>query len=82
MAELAYIQTVHVDSQTEAVTGLVLEVSYDHKRVTLNMHLEPPVAGHTPQGDAVARELQELGMALLRIAEKPSAILPHDPRGN
>lgn len=73
MTDTAKIKAHHVDD-TGRVFRLVVAVDFAPSTALIDIDLDPPVLGETPQNQTVSRLLREIGTALLRIAETPSKI--------
>ena len=78
MPDLAHVAQVHMEPPSEQVSQILVEVKYGQKGIRLNIHLTPSLAIHRLTKEVVSEELRDLGKALLRIADQPSAIVGHD----
>lgn len=80
MDDFAYVASVHLEPPSKQVSQIVVGVTYGQRDIRLNIRLASPIDVHRPMTKVVAQELRDLGTALLRIADQPSAILDHNPR--
>jgi hypothetical protein len=80
MPDSAHVALTHQEPPSAAASGLTVEVSYGPNSTRLNIRLAQPISDGQPNQEQVATVLRQLGEALLRIAEKPSAISMRPPR--
>lgn len=77
--EFAHVWAIHTDRRSGRLTQIDLEVHYPGRAVRLPLHLMELADSQQPRQLAIARELTALGEALIRIAQRPDAILDHNP---
>jgi hypothetical protein len=79
MPDFAYVTLTHSEPPSEQISQIDMVVNFGEKEARLHIRPEQPLGFHPPTKEIVALQLRDLGMALLRIADQPSAILLHDP---
>jgi len=75
MPDLAHVAQIHMEPPSDLVSEMEVELKYGQKGTRLHIHLTQPVIAALLTRDVVAQELRDLGTALLRIADQPSAIV-------
>lgn len=76
MTHSAHIELVRVNKSGQ-IEGLAVSVNYGPNKAQIEIAPGQPVPGETPEIQAFALRLQELGTALLHIADTPGAITSH-----
>ena len=82
MEDHAFLASVHMEPPSRQVSQIDVVVGYHQKEMRLRIHLAPPLSDDPPTKEFLAQEFRELGEALLRIADHPSAIYDHNPHRN
>lgn len=77
--EFAHVWAIHTDRSSGRLTQIDLEVQYLGRAVRLPLHLMASADNQQPRQLLITRELTALGEALIRIAQRPEAILDHNP---
>lgn len=77
--EFAHVWAIHKDSRSGRLIQIDLEVQYFGRAVRLPLHLMESADNQQPRQSLIIRELTALGEALIRIAQRPEAILDHNP---
>ena len=80
MADQVFIDATHVIPETGEVFRVVLRLRYGPNEADIDMPLEPTVAQEELADLDWPARLREMGQALLRIADDPSALFPPRPR--
>lgn len=75
----AYVKTFRSEPSGQ-VAQLSVNVLYDRGEASIDIHLSQSLDGYMPFQEGLSAQLRHLGEALIRIADKPEAILSHDPR--
>lgn len=77
--EFAHVWAIHTDRSSGRLIQIDLEVQYLGRAVRLPLHLIEPTDSQQPRQPLITCELTALGEALIRIAQRPEAILDHTP---
>lgn len=77
--EFAHVWAIHTDRSSDRLIQIDLEVQYLGRAVRLPLHLMEPADIRQSRQLLITRELTALGEALIRIAQRPDAILDHNP---
>jgi hypothetical protein len=78
MTDLVQLAQIHMEPPSDRVSEIELVVTYGDKGTHFRIQLAHPVIAAQLTRELVAQELQDLGSALLRIADEPSAITGHN----
>ena len=80
MDDHAFVVARHSEPPSDSISQIDVVVRYGQKESRLHIPLAPPLGADQDRRAATAQELRDLGTALLRIADRPSAIYDRDPR--
>ena len=79
MEDHAFVSVIHAKLPSEQFAETDVVVQYLGREVRLRIRPKHPSDGSPAWSTAVAQELRDLGTALLRIVDQPSAIYDHNP---
>ena len=80
MTDYASVEMTNSEPRTGRVSQVTLRVNYGPNESSVSIPITPGIPLETLGAEHLLPRLRELGEALLRIAQSPSALVPPDPR--